>query len=343
MVEWQTCMMFMCACVHHVFVLEIDLCGSTARALLQAPTKIPTASPTKIPTVSTCCVSLCRRSLFFCVNCVGCMEFMTTHKITCVLLNALCIARMLMVEWQTCMMFCACCMCVPEIDWCGSTRALLQVVSDCSSFVCPPCSSCAVVSRVAPAGSSWARVLLGSCVFLCRVSSLSRGFVWVVCMMVAVMEHKHGMWVWGLLLAACVLRCVAKIVMVEWQTCMMFMCACVHHVFVLEIDLCGSTARALVKCVRACSSFVCPPCSSCVRVCCCFSRGACWIELGARAAWIMYLSVSSVVGFDVTYCAGCGVNRVLYNDECEDCCNLPDYEPHSRPQEPRRIWNWDMT
>jgi len=41
--------------------------------------------------------------------------------------------------------------------------------------------------------------------------------VWVVCMMVAVMEHKHGMWVWGLLLAACVLRCVAKIVMVEWQ------------------------------------------------------------------------------------------------------------------------------
>ena len=51
----------------------------------------------------------------------------------------------------------------------------------------------------------------------------------------------------GLLPAACVLRCVAKIVMVEWQTCMMFMCACAHHVFVLEIDLCGSTARSFAE------------------------------------------------------------------------------------------------
>ena len=109
------------------------------------------------------------------------------------------------------------CVCVLEIDFVWLDGALLCAESKCLLLLLCVLRAvrvcvCAVVSRVAPAGSSWARVLLGSCVFLCRVSSLSRGFVWVVCMMVAVMEHKHGMWVWGLLLAACVLRCVAKIV-----------------------------------------------------------------------------------------------------------------------------------
>ena len=59
-------------------------------------------------------------------------------------------------------------------------------------------------SRVAPAGLSWA-AHVSFCVKCRRYA-----FVWVVCMIVAVMEHKHGMWCGAALLAACVLRCVAK-------------------------------------------------------------------------------------------------------------------------------------
>ena len=132
-------MMFMCACVHHVFVLEIDLCGSTARSCAEGK-----------------CLLL--------VLCVSSVQLVCVYQRVCACVRA--------------------CVCV---------------------------CACVLLFFAWPAGSSWARVLLGSCVFLCRVSSLSRGFVWVVCMMVAVMEHKHGMWMWGLLLAACVLRCVAKI------------------------------------------------------------------------------------------------------------------------------------
>ena len=77
---------------------------------------------------------------------------------------------------------------------------------------------------------------------------------------------------------------------------MFYVCMCVHHVCVcvLEIDLCGSTARSL--CRRKCLLLLLCVLRA-VRVCVCavVSRVACWIELGARAAWFMCLSVASVV------------------------------------------------
>ena len=60
---------------------------------------------------------------------------------------------------------------------------------------------------------------------------------------------------------------------------------------VLEIDLCGSTARSCAE--RKCLLLLLCVLRA-VRVCVCavVSRVACWIELGARAAWFMCLSVS---------------------------------------------------
>ena len=113
------------------------------------------------------------------------------------------------------------------------------------------------------------RFCVAACTFMCLSVSSVVALPWFC---VGCLHDGRGdgaqTWhvVWGLLLAACVLRCVAKIVMVEWQTCMMFMCACVHHVLVLEIDLCGSTARCFAEC-KCLLLFLCV--LRAVRVCVC--------------------------------------------------------------------------
>ena len=193
-------------------------------------------------------------------------------------------------------------------------RAVLQCVSACSSFVCPPCSSCVRVCCCFSRGACWIELGARAAWFMCLSVSSVVALPWFC---VGCLHDGRGdgaqTWhvVWGLLLAACVLRCVAKIVMVEWQTCMMFMCACVHHVLVLEIDLCGSTARCFAgrKCLLL---FLCV--LRAVRVCVCavVSRVACWIELGARAAWFMCLSVASVVSsLSVVLCGLCMMVAVM--------------------------------
>ena len=127
-----------------------------------------------------------------------------------------CVAKIVMVEWQNlhdvlCVHVCASCVCAGNrLVWLDGAL-FVQTVSACSffcvssvQFVC----ACVLLFLAWPAGSSWARVLLGSCVFLWRSVVALRGVVWVV-------HDGRGdgtqKWhvVWGLL-AACVLRfCVA--------------------------------------------------------------------------------------------------------------------------------------
>ena len=75
---------------------------------------------------------------------------------------------------------------------------------------------------------------------------------------------------------------------VEWQTCMMFMCACVHHVLVLEIDLCGSTARCFA--VRKCLLLFCV--SSVQFVCACVLLFLAWrlLDRVGRACCLVHVS-----------------------------------------------------
>ena len=93
----------------------------------------------------------------------------------------------------------------------GSTARCAE--SKCLLLLCLPICSyvCAVVSLVllGRVGRAY-YCLVHVCLSVCRVS-----FCCALCglCMVAVMEHKNGMWA-----AACVLRCAAGgIVMVEWQ------------------------------------------------------------------------------------------------------------------------------
>ena len=120
--------------------------------------------------------------------------------------------------------------------------------------------------------------------------------------------------------------------MVEWQNlhdvlcvhvCASCVCVCVC---VLEIDfvwLDGALLCAGCKCLLLllCVLRAVPKCLllllcvlHAVRVCMCavVSRVACWIELGARAAWFMCLSVASVVSsLSVVLCGLCMMVAVM--------------------------------
>ena len=101
---------------------------------------------------------------------------------------------------------------------------------------------------------------------------------------------------------------------------MFYVCMCVHHVCVcvcvcvcvLEIDfvwLDGALLCAGCKCLLLLLCVL-----RAVRVCVCavVSRVACWIELGARAAWFMCLSVASVVSsLSVVLCGLCMMVAVM--------------------------------
>jgi hypothetical protein len=203
-----------------------------------------------------------------------------------------------MVEWQNlhdvlCVHHvCASCVCVLEIDFVWLDGALLCAVRKCLLllFVCPPCSSCVRVCCCFSRGACWIELGARAAWFMCLSVSSVVALPWFC---VGCLHDGRGdgaqTWhvVWGLLLAACVLRCVAKIVMVEWQTCMMFMCACVHHVLVLEIDLCGSTARCFAG--RKCLLLFCV--SSVQFVCACVLLFLAW---PAGSSWARVLLGSCV-------------------------------------------------